>query len=537
MYVLPRLNLAQLERLAGEAAFVIRKGDLLALHGDLGAGKTTFARAFIRALTGAAAEEIPSPTFTLVQTYGAPRAPVWHFDLYRLGSEAELDELGLDDALSKGVALVEWPERAGRALPADRLDIRFEDRGETGENASGEEGLRDVALTGLGAWAARLDRLMGLRALIHGTRPWDEDGCVLNYIQGDASVRRYGRLTHPQGSRAILMDWPRQPDGPPIRDGKPYSRIANLAEDARPYVAVADALRAAGLKTPRVHAQDLERGFLILDDFGDETFGAVLAAAPRPGEARAELWRAAADVLLTLRRAPVPSSLPVPGGGTYALPRYGRDALGVEIELLLDWYWPAVHGAPAPAAARAEFLDLWRPVFDRLLAMPQGWVLRDFHSPNLMWLADGAGADRVGVLDFQDALLGCPAYDLVSLSQDARVDAPAELEAELLAYYCAGAARQDPSFDRESFAFSHAALGAQRNTKILGIFARLARRDGKPQYLAHIPRIWRYLERDLAEPGLSGLKSWYDRRLPPDIRARPPARAGTKLEQGAFPVP
>lgn len=556
-HVLPRLNLPHVERLAQEAAFVIRKGDLIALHGDLGAGKTAFARAFIRALAGGRVDEIPSPTFTLVQAYETPRTPVWHFDLYRLGHEAEADELGLDDALSAGVALVEWPERAGRALPEDRLDIRLEDRGETGPDASGGADLRDVTLTGRGAWASRLDRLMGLRGLIHGSNPWGEDGCVLAYIQGDASVRRYGRLSHPDGQSAILMDWPRQPDGPPIRDGKPYSRIANLAEDVRPYVAVADALRAAGLKTPRIHAHDLDKGLLLIEDFGDRTFGdwvkseemvrlrqragedaATTDMTPRPDHTHEGLWRIAARKLVTLRRVPVPMAMSLPDGGAYSLPHYDRDALRIETELLLDWYWPAVHGAPAPENVRAAFADAWRPIFDRVLVLPRGWVLRDFHSPNLMWLADGEdGADRVGVLDFQDALEGPPAYDLVSLLQDARLDVPPELETRVFEDYCARAREQDPAFDREAFAYSYAALGAQRNTKILGIFARLARRDGKPQYLAHIPRIWRYLERDLAAPGLADVKSWYDRHLPPSVRVRPPARTSANLEQGSSAAP
>ena len=169
----------------------------------------------------------------------------------------------------------------------------------------------------------------------------------------------------------------------------------------------------------------------------------------------------------------------------------------------------------------AEFLALWAPLFDSVLAAPGGLVLRDYHSPNLLWLPSmPAGKTRVGIIDFQDAVIGHPAYDLVSLLQDARLDVPAEIETELFEYYVSAVAKREPGFDAQAFAAAYAVLGAQRNTKILGIFARLARRDGKPVYLRHIPRIWRYLEHDLAHPQLATLRSWYDRNFPASMRAR-----------------
>ena len=194
----------------------------------------------------------------------------------------------------------------------------------------------------------------------------------------------------------------------------------------------------------------------------------------------------------------------------------------IETELLVDWYWPAISGAPISTQARAEFTAAWSGVFDRLLALPVGLTLRDYHSPNLLWLPERAGVARVGIIDFQDAMLGHAAYDLVSLLQDARLDVPEALETELLAHYLAGTRRHDPAFDEPGFTFAYRALGAQRNTKILGIFARLARRDGKPAYLPHIPRIWRYLQRDLAHDTLRPLQAWYDHHLPPELRSRIP---------------
>ncbi len=301
------------------------------------------------------------------------------------------------------------------------------------------------------------------------------------------------------------MDWARQPDGPAIRDGLPYSRIAHLAEGVRPFVEIGTALRASGLSTPEIYAKDLENGFLLLEDLGDSVF--VRAVETGTGD-QETLWRAAADALVALRAHAPPTNLGA----------YDHSALGIEVELLTDWYWPALHGAPAPDAARAEYMSLWSAVFDRLARLPQGWVLRDYHSPNLLWLPQRQGIARVGVIDFQDAMRGPPAYDLVSLLQDARIDVPPELEGRLLDHYCAGVERTETGFDRDAFAFAYAALGAQRNTKILGIFARLAKRDGKPQYLRHLPRIWRYLERDLAHSELKPLKDWYDRHMPTKTR-------------------
>jgi len=504
--IIPGVSETELVRLAQDIAFAAKAGDLITLIGDLGAGKTTLARATIGALGHDSHEEIPSPTFTLVQTYATARMPVAHFDLYRLNEPAELEELGLDLALAQGLALVEWPERAGGTLPHDRLEVLLEDEG--------EGATRRVTLVGHGTWKLRLERFAAMRALVASAGMAGAD-CALTYLQGDASVRRYARLKCRQRTGAILMDWARQPDGPPIRDGLPYSRIAHLAEDVRPFVALTGALSVAGLSAPKIYAQDLDHGFLVLEDLGDR----VLAREVDAGAGnQTEMWRAATDALIALQGAELPATLTLPGRTVHRVPIYDRGALGIEVELLIDWYWPALHGAPAPEAARGEFLALWAAVFGALCALPRALVLRDYHSPNLLWLPEREGIARVGVIDFQDAMQGPPAYDLVSLLQDARVDVPLELEAALIDHYCAGVSARHTGFDRDAFAFAYAALGAQRNTKILGIFARLAKRDRKPGYLRHVPRLWRYLERDLAHPRLATLKRWYERHMPVGAR-------------------
>jgi len=527
-WIHPRVRESEIGHLAELLAFALKPGDVVALRGDLGAGKSTLARAIIRVLLADATAEVPSPTFSLVQTYATARFSVSHFDLYRLSSADEAGELGLDEQPSSGVALIEWPERAETLLPPDRIEVRLE------EGPDADPAVRRIEIEGIGTAQPRIERLKAIDGFIRRSG-WGD--ARLLYLQGDASARRFGRLIRvgckmqpaetgtveavvnraPKQS-VVLMDAPRQADGPPIRDGKPYSRIANLAEDLRPWVAVTSALRAAGLSAPEVLAQDLDAGLLLVEDLGDAVFGLTV----EKGEAdQAELWRAAVDVLVHLRRVPVTAAIVLDDGSTHRLPPYDRAALQIEVELLLDWYWPSVHGEPASEAARTEFLALWSSVLDGVLQLPTGWVLRDFHSPNLMWLPERAGLERVGILDCQDALEGHPAYDLVSLLQDARIDVPEALEQALFETYCDGAAAREPEFDREAFTLAYAVLGAQRNTKILGIFTRLARRDGKDGYLRHIPRIWRYLDRNLHHATLRQLKMWYDLNFPAEHRAPP----------------
>ena len=496
-------------RLAELLALKLRKGDVVALSGELGAGKTTLTRALIRALPGAGAAEVTSPTFALMNVYETPRLTVTHCDLYRLGGPEEEIELGLEEAAEMGVLIVEWPERSV-ALPAESCyQITLE--------ATADPGTRRVVVEGIGAAGVNVVRIAALIAFLDTLPEWR--GASIVHLEGDASKRSYARLRD-AGKTALLMDAPRQADGPPVRDGRSYNRVACLADEdmARAFVAVGAALRAAQLSAPATLASDLDHGLLLLEDLGDRVFGVEIAAGRSP---QAELLRAAVDVLVHLRSVPVPARLPLPDGGSYVLPRRDRAAFEIEIELLLDWYWPAVKGAPAPAAVRAAFARLWQPVLDRLLALPGGWFLRDFHSPNLIWLPQRVGRRRVGIIDFQDALNEHFAFDLASLLQDARVDVAPALEQELIAYYCAKARAREPTFDERAFRRAYVDFGAQRNTRLLGLWARLQARDGKAEYLRHIPRSWGYLARNLRDPALAGLAAWYEEHLPADTRLAP----------------
>jgi N-acetylmuramate 1-kinase len=501
---------ASLVALAERVALALRVGDVVALAGDLGAGKTTFARSLIRILLADHAAEVPSPTFALAQGYNCDRFPIAHFDFYRLGHPEDVEEIGFADAVQHGIAIVEWPSKAAAALPANRLDLTFSETTDPSK--------RNVEIIATGPLATRLGRIGDMDAFI-GDAGWDD--ASIGYLQGDASSRAYTRLSMGSG-RAVLMDAPRQPDGPAVRDGKPYSRIAHLAEDVRPFVAVDQALRKAGLSAPEVLAADLDRGFLLLEDFGDRVFGREASNDLH----QAELWTAAIDALVALRRANPSFTMPVGGGAvvsteTHTLPRLDRNILEIEIDMLPDWYWPEVKGAAMPPALRAEYRGLWRPVIDQLLAETPGWILRDVHSPNLLWMPEWKGIARVGFIDFQDALAGPWSHDVMSLLQDARVDVPAKLESRLLTRYCSTISMFDAGFNDAAFRSSYAAYGALRATRLVGLFVRLLRRDGKANYLQHMARNWGYLERNLAHPKLRPLQEWYDMHLGSALRQRP----------------
>jgi tRNA threonylcarbamoyl adenosine modification protein YjeE len=485
-------------KLARDIVEIVGANDVITLSGDLGAGKSTFARALVRRIVGDDEIEVPSPTFTLMQIYEGPKFPIVHADLYRIKSPSELIELGWDEAAEDALVLVEWPDRLGDAVTPDRLDIAFY------VDAERPLDFRKVIVTGHGAMAERLQRANAIRNLLQ-VADWSK--AKRTFMLGDASTRAYERLVKEDGSRAILMISPPRPDGPPVRFGKPYSAIARLAEDIVPFIAMARALREQGLSAPQIYASDMENGLAILEDFGSEPVIDVTGPIP-------DRYLEAVRALAKLHTGDLPKEIPVDDSRTYRIPPYDMDALLIEIELLTEWYAPHVAKVNLASGAKATFSNLWRSVFHEIVNAPSTWTLRDYHSPNLIWLDGRVGIERVGVIDFQDCVLGPPAYDVASLLQDARMTVPDDLELKLLSQYARARKEADQAFDMGGFVRAYAIMGAQRATKILGIFARLDKRDGKSQYLAHIPRIEHYLAKGLKHPALADLKNWYKTHLP-----------------------
>ena len=300
-------------------------------------------------------------------------------------------------------------------------------------------------------------------------------------LAGDASFRRYFRAVAP-GRSAVLMDAP-----PPH-------------EDPRPFIAIAEWLTARGFAAPEIYARDLDQGLVLIEDFGDARMRETVDAAP---ESEMRLYEEAVDILVRLREH----------GAADVIRPYDARELHREARLLTEWYCPAVGITPDEDAYRAA----WDQVFPLVLDGPPVTVLRDYHAENIM-LIERKGV--MGLLDFQDALAGHPAYDLVSLLQDARRDVPEALEAALLDRYLRTTGAGD------DFVTAYHILGAQRNSKIVGIFTRLWQRDGKPRYPGLCPRVWRYLERDLAHPALAPVRAWFDATIPADLRGDPIVLSG-----------
>ncbi len=485
--------------LMADLAMLIGPGDVITLSGDLGAGKTAAARAMIRYLAKDDELEVPSPTFTLVQTYDLPPLTLVHADLYRVNDPLELEEIGLSPLPDGVIALIEWPERAADMLPDDRIDIALSHRPAFGSTA------RAAVITGHGAAADIVERLKMLRSFLDGARYMDATRIRMD---GDASTRSYARLER-DGKTTILMNSPQKNEGAAMYNGRTYSAAVHLAVEVTPFVAIANGLRSQGISAPAIQHADLNAGFLITEDFGTDGF-----VAGDPPEPLAERYEAATDLLAALHNAELPVTLPVAPGITYSIPTFDIESQLIEVSLMLDWYLRD-RGAEPDDAQRDSYFAIWRSLLAPVLEEPLTWMIRDFHSPNLLWLDEREDIARLGVIDFQDTVLGPPAYDLVSLLQDARIDIPEDIEIGMLTHYTRARLTANREFNPSRFVETYALMSAQRNARLLGTFARLNLRDGKPQYLKHQPRIWTYLIRSLAHPSLIALKSWFDAHVPP----------------------
>lgn len=297
-------------------------------------------------------------------------------------------------------------------------------------------------------------------------------------LAGDASFRRYERVEH-GGKVMVLMDAP-----PPW-------------EDVRPFVAISRLLGASGISAPSILAEDTAQGFLLLEDLGDTLYTRVLKAEP---QREGELYTAAVDALVAINRAITQQG---------DLPPYDMAVYLREAALFAEWFLPQVVGMANARPLREEYLALWREVLSAVGLKQSVLVHRDYHADNLLWLPERGDHRAVGMLDYQDALWGDPAYDLVSLLEDARRDVGAQTVQACYARFVAAMGE-----DEAGFATRYAVLGAQRNAKIIGIFTRLCVRDGKAHYLSYLPRVWAHFMHDLAHPALAPIRAFVEAQVP-----------------------
>lgn len=303
-------------------------------------------------------------------------------------------------------------------------------------------------------------------------------GAARTPLAGDASLRSYQRLgAQGDAPAAVLMN--ADPD---------------LGNDVNPFVQITEVLRGLGLSAPEIFAQDAAQGFLILEDLGNDLFARVIAADPALEK---PLYVAATDVLIALHNAPQPK-----------LPPYDTALMTQMAALAFDWYLFGCSDA-VDMDAKAAFCDAFSQLLDTAVAPPSVLIQRDYHAENLLWLPDRSGAARVGLLDYQDALLGHPAYDLVSLLKDARRDVSRNVEVAMVSYYA-----QEAKADPGEFEAAYFMLGLQRNLRILGVFARLSMHYGKPGYVDLIPRVWGHVQDCLQHPSCHGIADLVTRSLP-----------------------
>jgi len=483
---------------AADLAYMLKLGDFIALYGDLGVGKSTLARAIIRTLADDATLEVPSPTFTLLQHYETRHVTITHADLYRISHIEEMEELGLSQALEEGILLVEWPQNAQDSLPEPNFSclMEYEDAG------------RKLTLKTTAEAGQRLSRSLTIRGFLNKN---GRKKAKRRYFTGDASLRRYEKIYDaacpaPDHNYQLLMDAPAL-NRPGIKEVKDYAKSVHLAQDISQFVGIDRLLAEKGFRVPHILAANINEGLLLTDHFSCE---GLLDTDRLPVEER---YLAAVRLLAELHEMDWPR-VKIFNDLTLHIPSYNAQVMQHEVTLFLDWYLPHQDIVP-DETMRRHYHDIWADLFDVLQQAQQTLVLRDYHSPNLFWHPDEKDNRRIiGLIDFQDAQIGPFTYDIASLAQDARVTITPELEKNLLAAYVQAREAHMPHVNAENFHLFYAITAAQRVSKIMGLFVRLKKRDSKPHYILHLPRLIDYLERSLNHPRLHRLADFYRDIIP-----------------------
>ncbi|CBI75717.1 putative ATPase/Phosphotransferase [Bartonella clarridgeiae 73] len=471
---------------AQDLALALKPGDLVTFQGDLGAGKTTLIRALIRTLANNFTMDIPSPTFNLVQSYQLPQFEVLHADFYRLSSIEEIDELGLHESRKENVLLIEWPEKGAEILgPVTfAITLKHKDCG------------RYITLTSAVHANERLQRSFAIRAFLttHG-----RSHIQRRFLADDASARSY-ELLDSGNHQEVLMNAPSMQMAQDVDSS--YANITHLAKDISQFVGISQLILDNGFSAPHIFAKDLKNGILILENLGCE---GLLDQSGNPIEER---YIACSELLATFHQKSWPLEKQF---ATFRLqiPFYDCQAMQAELSLLLDWYLPFQKKKTLNKEQREAFFTCWQPYLDLLIQGENTFVMRDYHSPNILWRKHKKDIDRIGLIDFQDGVSGPTVYDLVSLAQDARLFISSELEDKILNTYCSARHQALRPFDEDEFRKLYVLAGTQRVSKTLGIFVRLHQRDGKSSYLKHLPHLQNYLIRNLSHPILAPLQSLY----------------------------
>ncbi|MEM7299819.1 MAG: tRNA (adenosine(37)-N6)-threonylcarbamoyltransferase complex ATPase subunit type 1 TsaE [Pseudomonadota bacterium] len=481
-------GLAETKGFAQSLALALQPGDTVCLEGDLGVGKSVVARCIVQTLMADASLEVPSPTFSIVQPYESANSKyaISHFDLYRLFGADELEEVEFSDAIGRDICLIEWPDRAEELLPQDRILLEI-------EIASADE--RSICVSAPADFHRRLRRTIAAGSFLY--RHWGS-GTFRAPMSGDASARRYETVRHVGEDQRILMDAPAIDEASVSASALDYMKRANITRNVSAFISIDQLLRSHGFKAPQIFAEDQDQGFLLLEDLGSQ---GLLDEDRSPIEKR---YETAARFLAHFHQSMLNRNEDTLNQS--GIPAYDREAMLCELALYPDWFLPNNQSFD-----REAFVSGWQRLIAILWDDPPVIVLRDYHSPNILWQPEATGVvDQIGLIDFQDALLGPSTYDLASLIQDARIDIAPAMQEALVEAYLDETAKLSGTVNAEKFRRSLAISGAQRNTKILGGFVRLSKRDGKNQYLPRIPAIMTYLRQSLSHPVFDELRPIYE---------------------------
>lgn len=489
----------EMQNLAALVARFCFAGDVILLKGTLGMGKSTFARAFIQALAGKEIT-VPSPTFTLVQTYNETRLNVAHVDAYRLQTADDFDGLDLFDYFDHGITLIEWPENVEEALPKSQALASHMMESEKGDVLTLEikaglagENSRELVLSAAGSWVNRFGLMFKEKAehlrmataenrLAFLKRIGLENAKIEN-VNGALSCRTYYRIETAKGSR-ILMDAP-----PPM-------------ENVKPFLKVLDIYKAAGVHVPFIDEKDEEQGYLLMEDFG----GTPLSAVTNEAEQKAWL-KACADMLVGIYHKAQKDEIPV----------YGEKAMFNEASRYVDWYLPYETGHAVPLEDRAQFARIWQNLLPLAMNVPQTVSHWDFHSDNLMKIENIPCVQNIGVLDFQDAHKAPITFDLACLLED-RWQKPlsAELKAEIISYMVE---KLEGEVTLQAFMESYNVVMLHRMLKITGLYNRASKRDGRQDLPWDMEKVWHAIHQTLEAPYLAELKAFMQKQQNKEVRA------------------
>lgn len=463
------------ENLAKVISQYSNKHDVILLEGDLGAGKTTFSKFFINHFSEIK-HNVTSPTFNIVQTYKSNKCNIWHFDLYRLKNSLEIIEIGLEEALDEGLTIIEWFEIANDYLPEDYLEIKIDNSNDK----------RIATLFANGSWVKRLEKIQNKyqedrEKIIADFLHFNNLGNArVEKLKADASFRTYRRI-YDSKKTLILMN------APPAY------------EDISKFILVDEYLRKQNLNAPEILGYNIKNGLMLLQDFGNNLFTTILNECSKQELCvkEKELYIKAVNVLDGLKKISDIGS---------KIPKYDDNLLLKEVKLLTDWYLPYKFDSEDHIQKESEYIEIWQELLKKINIFDNVFVHRDFHADNLLYLNDFDGIKQIGLLDFQDAVIGSPIYDLISLLEDARRDVLPQTVEE-----CKKIFLKNNNFNINDFNMAYNIIAAQRNCKIIGIFIRLSVRDNKQNYLDYLPRVWNHLKNDLNHPDLKPLKDWFDK--------------------------